>query len=76
MVKRKLTTKSKRRILVKEPEMQSFKLSRHDLPFMTLSITKQTLYWSVLMLIILVLELWILAVQLHVIDVTEGIALI
>lgn len=75
MAKRKKITKLFRKTKVREPKMKSFRLSKRDLPFMTLSITKQTLYWSILMLVILVLELWILAVQINVIDITNSLAI-
>lgn len=56
----------------KEPPMKSFRLSREYLPFITFKITKQTLYWSVLLIIIFILELWILSIQLDVIRVTDS----
>jgi len=72
MVKRKLKTKSKKITPLREPKMKSFRISHHDLPFMTMSATKQTLYWSLLMLIVFVLELWILSIQFNVLDVTSS----
>jgi hypothetical protein len=56
----------------KEPPMKSFKLSREYLPFLTFKVTKQTYYWSALLVIILILELWILSIQLDVISVTDS----
>ena len=68
MPKRKKTTLFKKSKAVKEPKMQSFKVSHKDLPFFTLAMTKQTLYWAVLMVVILLLEIWILYAQMSVID--------
>lgn len=59
----------------KEPPMKSFRLSREYLPFITFKITKQTFYWSVLLIIILILELWILSIQLDVIQITDSVKL-
>lgn len=59
----------------KEPLMKSFRLSREYLPFITFKITKQTFYWSVLLIIILILELWILSIQLDVIQITNSVKL-
>ncbi len=58
----------------KEPPMQSFKLSREHLPFFTFRITRQTLYWSALLIVVLVLELWILKLQLDVLHVTDSLS--
>ena len=73
VTKKKTTTKSKRKVSVKEPIMQSFKIAKKDLPFLTTTITKQTIYWAVLMFTILVLEVWILYAQLNVIDATNNL---
>jgi len=56
----------------KQPPMKSFKLSRETLPFLTFRITRQTVYWTVLLFIILTLELWILSMQLDVIHITDS----
>ena len=62
-----------RALSMKEPPMKSFRLSREYLPFLTFKITKQTIYWSALLVIILILELWVLKIQIDVIHITEKI---
>jgi hypothetical protein len=77
MTKRMKTTKSrpksKKSKAVHIPKMQSFKLS-HDPPFLTMKVTTQTLYWSVLMVVVSVSELWVLSAQLSLIDTATSIA--
>ena len=63
----------KHTLLAADPPMQTLKLSRKDLPFFTLHITKQTIYWSILLVVVLVLQLWILNVQLDVIQTVDSI---
>lgn len=55
--------------------MKSFKLSRNDRPFMTTHITKQTVYWSVLLIYVMLLQIWILNIQLDVIAVTDSLSI-
>lgn len=59
--------------VVQVPKMKSFKLAKHDYPFFSHRITKQTFYWSTLLIIILILQLWILDIQLDIIEITESI---
>jgi hypothetical protein len=48
-----------------EPTYESFKLNR-DMSFMNMRITRQTIYWTILLLFILAMQLWILNTQLDV----------
>jgi hypothetical protein len=79
VTKKKTTVKkttSKRKPTAKKPKVvkvQSFKVSRNYPPFFSVKITKQTVYWSILLIVILLLQLWILNVQLDVIDVLDSI---
>jgi hypothetical protein len=68
----KRVTASKKSKVVSE---QSFKLSREPVPFMTYKITKQTMYWLVLLLVILILEVWILQMQFKALDATNIVIL-
>ena len=43
---------------------KSFKMSRESMPFMSLLITEQTVYWSILLAYVLLLSLWIVRIQL------------
>lgn len=36
-----------------------------ELPFMSFQVTKQTFYWTILMIFILVVQVWVLNVQLQ-----------
>jgi len=42
--------------------------SNSELPFMSFQVTKQTFYWTVLMIFILVVQVWVLNVQLQTAD--------
>lgn len=57
----------KKTVVSKKVTLKSFKLAP-DTPFFTVKITKQTIYWSILLIVILVTQLWILNVQLDVIQ--------
>jgi hypothetical protein len=57
------------------PEMKSFKLSRDTLPFFAVHITRQTIYWSALLIFIMLLQLWILNIQLDIIQITDSTTL-
>lgn len=71
------TAKSAKRIVHGEPAeqpMRSFKLYR-DKPedFMTFRVTRQTLYWSILLIFIIVMQMWILQTQLEIAALTESL---
>lgn len=53
--------------------MQTLRLSRNDHPFMTTRITRQTVYWAILLVYIMVLQIWILNIQLDIIQITDSI---
>lgn len=57
----------------KEKPMRTLRISRNDRPFITTRITKQTVYWSILLIFIMVMQLWILNIQLDVIKLTDSI---
>lgn len=46
--------------------LRSFKVSKETSPFMTFKITDQTVYWSILLILILILALWILNIQINI----------
>ena len=48
--------------------VKSFRLSRNNPPFMTRRITRQTLYWLVIMVVIVCFQLWILKLQIDIIN--------
>lgn len=53
--------------------MKTLRISRSAQPFMTTRVTRQTAYWSILLAFILVMQLWILKIQLDVIQITDSI---
>jgi hypothetical protein len=68
----KRTVATKKSKVTKE---RSFVLSRELTPFLTYKVTKQTMYWLVLLLIILILEVWIIQIQFRALDATSMIIL-
>jgi hypothetical protein len=58
---------SKKKTAKKVAALRSFTVVS-DSPFFSTKITKQTIYWSILLIVILVTQLWILNVQLDVIQ--------
>lgn len=47
----------------KSTTLSSFRASGDSTPFLTLAITRQTLYWGILSFVVLVLGLWIIHLQ-------------
>ncbi len=66
-------TLAKKPRAIKEEPMRTFHISRNDRPFITTRITKQTVYWSILLIFILLMQLWILNIQLDVIQATDSV---
>lgn len=69
--KRKATTK--RKSSPKKVAVQSFRVSPDTRPFLSFQITKQTVYWAILLGVILILFLWVLNIQLDILRITESI---
>ena len=67
---------SKKSVTPLEAPMKSFKLSRDALPFFSVHITKQTIYWSILLIFIMLMQLWILNVQLDIIKITDSLTVL
>ena len=57
----------------KAAKLESFKLSKETAPFISFRVTEQTVYWSILLILILVLALWILQLQIDVTDILNNI---
>ena len=53
--------------------VRSFRVSKPDTPFMTFSITRQTVYWLVLGLIVIVFGFWINKLQSDISDIYDSI---
>lgn len=63
---KKTATRSKAKRAVKQPQMQSFHIAKDDLPFTTFRVTRQTLYWVVLVSFIIFAQLWIISLQVEI----------
>ena len=53
--------------------VKSFKLSKEKYPFITFKITDQTFYWSVLLILVLLLGLWVVKIQINISDILNTI---
>ncbi len=53
--------------------MRSFRVSRDTLPFFGLRVTRQTAYWVILMMFIMIMQIWILTVQVDILKSTNTI---
>ncbi len=62
-------TKAKTKVVAKKAQTkkvadsQSFRLTRSTTPFLTIAITRQTLYWSIIAIAVLGLGLWTIHLQ-------------
>lgn len=57
----------------KAAKVQSFKLSNETGPFVSFRVTEQTVYWSILLIYIMLLVLWISNIQLETMRIIETI---
>ena len=57
----------------KQPEFQSFKISADPKPFTSMKITRQTVYWIILVGFIVFSQMWILKLQLDIADLTNSL---
>lgn len=69
----KRKTPAKRKSAPKKTNVKSFRVSPDTRPFMSFQVTKQTVYWAILLGFILILFLWILNIQLDILRITESI---
>jgi hypothetical protein len=67
---KKKTTASKAR---KKSVVKSFRLARPQSPFLTIAITRQTLYWGIIAVAVLFLGLWIIHLQNKVNEIYDAI---
>lgn len=57
----------------KKVVVESFKLSPESYPFISFRITDQTVYWSILLIMILVLALWVLRLHVSIYEILDSI---
>lgn len=55
-----------RKSVAKQPEMRSFHIAKDQPPFTTFQITRQTVYWVILVAFIVFAQLWIISLQVEV----------
>jgi hypothetical protein len=77
MVAKKTVTKKpvkkvahKRSTSAKTAPMRSFRVYKDDKPFVRLRLTRQTLYWIILLTFIVITQLWIIKIQMDIINLT------
>ncbi len=61
----KKASATKKTSVKKAPKMRSFHISADTPPFTTFKITRQTVYWVILVSFIIFMQLWILKLQLE-----------
>lgn len=71
--KRTTKTPAKKRASKKNEEMKSFRVAKDQPPFKSFKVTKQTVYWSILLLVIIATQLWILKLQMDVVTLTDAL---
>lgn len=57
----------------KKKDLQSFKLSPQDRPFLTFSPSVQTLYWTVIGVLAIVFTTWIMTLQAQIYEIYDSI---
>jgi len=65
---KKVVSKPKKSVTKRSSRYESLKSTDSQLPFMTFQITKQTFYWTALLVFILLVQVWALNVQLKTAD--------
>lgn len=61
-------------LLGPSPKYSTFKLNK-DIKFMNMRVTRQTVYWSILLIFILIMQLWILNTQMDVLQTLNTITM-
>lgn len=69
---RKRTT-ARKTTAKRNSKMVSFRVYRDSTPFSNTSVTRQTVYWAILLLVIVLMQLWILKIQVEIADLTNSI---
>ena len=64
---------SKRTTSKKSAPMKSFRVYKDDQSFNSFRITRQTVYWTILLLFIIATQLWLLKIQLDIADLTNAL---
>lgn len=58
---------TKKRVASKKvAPMKSFRLYKDEKPFLRAAFTRQTLYWAILLVFVIITQLWILKIQMDI----------
>lgn len=57
----------------RKPEYQTFRVARPSTPFLTIAITRQTFYWAIMGIAVLLLGFWVIHLQNKVNDIYDTI---
>ena len=63
----------KKSVSKKAAPMQSFRVYKPDRDFVTFKITRQTVYWAILLIFVIVTQLWLLKLQIDIADLTNSL---
>jgi hypothetical protein len=66
-------TVARKRSAKKAEQMRSFRLYKNQTDFVSFKITRQTIYWSILLAVIVFTQLWILNIQMEIADLTSAL---
>ena len=65
---KKIVSKPKKSVAKRSSRYESFKTYDSQQPFMSFQVTRQTFYWTALLIFILLVQVWVLRVQLQTAD--------
>ena len=75
--KKKVTSKkaAPRKVVRKSKSTahESFVVGKEKYPFMTFKVTDQTVYWSILLILILLLGVWVVNIQISISEILNSI---
>ncbi len=72
MATKKRTTR-KKSTRTRQAEMQSFRVAKDTIPFITLRLTRQTFYWILILAFIVVMQSWIIKLHTDVGNLTNAL---
>jgi hypothetical protein len=72
-VKKVKKVTSKHAASKKSAPMKSFRMYKEEKPFVRVRLSRQTLYWTILLAFIIVTQLWILKIQLDIANLTAAL---
>ena len=65
------STATKKTAAKKSAPMRSFRVYKDAQPFTTFRITRQTVYWAILLIFIILTQVWLLKIQMDITDLTD-----